>query len=106
MCGQNLSHLLLALSLATLGFEGLGSTTWGALVLMIVHRPTLGSNVISPMSSTTIFEGLMNGSICMSKVFISVYCANNFGKMIQLNGVFTLIGGSTSMEPIDCMDVS
>jgi hypothetical protein len=62
--------------------KDLGSTTWGALVLMIVHRPTFGSNVISSMSSTTIFKGLMNGSICMSIVFIGVYYANNFGMMI------------------------
>jgi hypothetical protein len=35
--------------LAALGLKGLGSTTWGAFVLMIVCEPTLGSNVISPM---------------------------------------------------------
>jgi hypothetical protein len=38
------------LGLVTLKLEGLESTTWGSLVLMVVHRPTFGSNVISPMS--------------------------------------------------------
>jgi hypothetical protein len=37
--------------LATLRLEGLGCTTWGALVLMIVCGPTPDSNVISLMSS-------------------------------------------------------
>jgi hypothetical protein len=36
--------------LATLGLEGLGCTTLGALVLMIVCGPTLNSNLISLMS--------------------------------------------------------
>jgi hypothetical protein len=47
----------------------------------------------------------MSGSICMSKMFISVCYASNFEMMIQINGVFTLIGGSISMEPTNCMDV-
>jgi hypothetical protein len=37
--------------LATLGLARLGCTTWGALVLMIVCRPTFDTNVISLMSS-------------------------------------------------------
>jgi hypothetical protein len=43
--------------LTTLRFEGLGSTTWGALMLVIVCKPTPSSNVISLMSSTTILGG-------------------------------------------------
>jgi hypothetical protein len=42
--------------LVTLGFEGLRSITWGALMLMIVCKPTLGSNIIFLMSSTTILK--------------------------------------------------
>jgi hypothetical protein len=50
--------------LSTLGLEGLQSTTWGEFVIVIVCGSTLGSNVISPMSLTTIFgSGLMRGSI-------------------------------------------
>ncbi len=41
----------------------------------------------------------------MFEMFIRVYCAFDFEMMIWANGVFALIGGSTSMEPIDCMDV-
>jgi hypothetical protein len=39
----------------------------------------------------------------MSKVFINVRHASDFKIMIQANGVFEVIGGTTSMEPIDCM---
>jgi len=35
-------------NLVVLRLEGLGSTTWGALVLVIICMPTLGSNAISP----------------------------------------------------------
>jgi hypothetical protein len=54
--------------LVALGLKGLGSTTWGAFVLVIVRGPTHGSNVISLMSSTTILGGLTCGSICMFEV--------------------------------------
>jgi hypothetical protein len=47
----------------------------------------------------------MSGSICMFEVLFSVYCVLDPGMMIQGNGVFALIGGSTSMEFIDCIDV-
>ncbi len=87
--------------LIVLGLEGFRSTTWGALVLVIVCRPTFGSNVISPMSLTTILGRLTNGS----KMLFNVYCASNSKMMIRVNGVFMLIGGSTSMEFIDCMDM-
>jgi len=60
-------------SLTTLRLEGLRSVTWGALVSVIICGPTLGSNVISPMSSTTILGGLMNGSICMFEMLFNVY---------------------------------
>jgi hypothetical protein len=70
------------LGLATLRLEGLESTTWGSLVLMIIHRPTFGSNVISPMSSTTILGRLMSGSICMFEMLFIVYCVFNLGMMI------------------------
>jgi hypothetical protein len=72
---------------------------------MIVHKPTFGSNVISPISSITILGGLMSGSICMFEVLFSVYCVFDLKMMIQVNGVFALIRGSTSMEFIDFMDV-
>jgi hypothetical protein len=72
---------------------------------MIIYEPTPSSNVVSPVSLTTILRGLTSGSICMSKVFISVYCLFGSRMMIQTNGVFVLIKGSTSMEPIDCMDM-
>jgi hypothetical protein len=72
---------------------------------MIVYRPTLGSNVISSMSSTIISGGLTSGPICMFKVLFSVYCVSSSGMMIWVNGVYTLIRGSTSMELIDCMDM-
>jgi hypothetical protein len=49
---------------------------------------------------------LTSGSICMFEMFINVYCASGFKMMIWANGVFVLIGGSTSMEPIDYMDMS
>jgi hypothetical protein len=39
----------------------------------------------------------------MFKVFIGVYFAFGSKMMIQANGVFELIGGNTSMEPIDSM---
>jgi len=104
-CSKSESPFVNFLSLATLGLEGLESTTWGSLVLMIVHRPTFGSNVISPISSITILGGLMSGSICMFEVLFSVYCVFDLRMMIQVNGVFALIRGSTSMEFIDCMDV-
>ncbi len=94
------------LSLVALGLEGLGSTTWGALVCVTVCRPMLNSNVISPMSSTIILGGLTSKSICMFELFITIYCVFGFRMMIQANGVFKLIGGTTSMEPIDCMVVS
>ncbi len=68
------SHFVDFSSLITLRLEGLGFTTWGALVLVIVHGPTPSSNVISPRSSTTILGGLTNGSICMFKMFISIRC--------------------------------
>jgi hypothetical protein len=45
----------------------------------------------------------MNGSTCMSKVFINVFCVFDSKMMFQINGVFELLGGNTSMEPIDCM---
>jgi hypothetical protein len=51
------STLVDLLGLTTLRLEGLGSTTWGAFVLVIICKPTLGSNVISPMSSTIILGG-------------------------------------------------
>ncbi len=92
-------------SLITLWLEKLRSATWGALVLMIICKPTFGSNVISPMSSTTILGRLTNGSIYMSKVLFSVYCAFNSKMMIWINVVFVLIKGSISMEFIDCKDV-
>jgi hypothetical protein len=47
----------------------------------------------------------MSGSVCISKVFLNVCCASSFGMMIQTNGIFELIGGTTSMEPIDYMGV-
>ncbi len=53
----------------------------------------------------TIFLGLTNGLICMSKVFINACCAFNFEMTIRPNGVFELLGGKTSMEPIDYMGV-
>jgi hypothetical protein len=64
---------------------------------------TFGFNVISIMSSTTILRGLMSGSIYMFEVFINIYCAFESKMMIQANGLFELLGGSTSMEPIDYM---
>jgi hypothetical protein len=54
--------------LVSLGLKGLGYATWGAFVLMIIHGPTHGSNVISQMSSTTILAGLTRGSICTFEV--------------------------------------
>jgi hypothetical protein len=84
-----------------LGFEGLESVTWGALLLVIVCEPTHGFNVISPMSSTTILRGLMNGSIYMSKILFSVCYVFSSKMTIWVNGVFMLIGGSTSMQLID-----
>jgi len=41
----------------------------------------------------------------MFEMFISVYCVSGFEMMIWTKGVFMLIGGSISMEPIDSMDV-
>jgi len=67
---------------ATLGLQGLRCTTLGALVLVTLCGPMLGSIVISPMSSTTILGGLMNGSTCMFEVFINVCCAFGSGMMI------------------------
>jgi hypothetical protein len=72
---------------------------------MTVWRPSPNSNVIFPMSSTTIMGGLMNGSTCMSKVFINVYCVSNSKMMIWDIGVLELLRENTSMEPIDCMGV-
>jgi hypothetical protein len=48
----------------------------------------------------------MNESICMSKVLFCVYFVSNFEMMIRDNGVFVLIGGSTSMEFINYMNMS
>jgi hypothetical protein len=93
------------LGLVALGLERLGFATWGALVLMIIYMPTLGSNVISLMSSIIILGGLTSGLICISKVLSSVCYASNFGMMIRVNGVFVVIGGSISMKLIDCMDM-
>ncbi len=93
------------LGLVTLGLEGLGSTTWGTFVLMIIYMPRFGSNVISPMSLIIILGGLTSGLICTCEVLFSVYCVSGSGLMIKVNGVFALIGGSTSMELINCMDV-
>ncbi len=90
-------------SLAGVGLERFGCTTWGALVLVTICGPTHGSNVISLMSSTIILGGLTSGSACMSKVFISVCCVFSFGMIVQANNVFELLGGNISMEPIDCM---
>jgi hypothetical protein len=42
----------------------------------------------------------------MFEVFISVCYAFSSRMMIRDNGVFKLIGGTISMEPIDCMGVS
>jgi hypothetical protein len=92
-------------SLVALRLEGFRSVTWGTLVLVTICKPTGGSNVISPMSSTIILGGLMSGSIYMFEVFISVYCAFDSRMMIQVNGVFELNGGNISMEPINCMGV-
>jgi hypothetical protein len=64
-------------SLTALRLEGLGCATWGALVLVIICGPTLGSNVISPMSSTTILGGLTNESICMFEMLYNVYYVFN-----------------------------
>ncbi len=86
-----------------LGFEGFGCATWDALVLVAICGSTFGFNVISIMSSTTILRGLMSGSIYMFEVFINIYCAFESKMMIQANGLFELLGGSTSMEPIDYM---
>ncbi len=47
----------------------------------------------------------MSGYTCMSKVFINVYCASSSKMMIQTNGVFELLKGNNSMEPIDYMGV-
>ncbi len=74
-------------------------------MLMTVCKPTGGSNVISPMSSTIILGRLMSGSIYMFEVFINVCCAFDYIMMIQVNGVFELNGGNISMEPINCMGV-
>jgi hypothetical protein len=60
---------------------------------MTLCGPMPGSIVISPMSSTTILGGLMNGSTCMIEVFINVCCASSSGMMIWINGVFELLGG-------------
>jgi hypothetical protein len=57
------------------------------------------------MSSTTILGGLMSGSICMFEVLLNVCYAFGSKMMIQINGVFVLIRGSTSMELIGCMDM-
>jgi hypothetical protein len=65
-----------------LRLEGLGSTTSGALVLMIVCGPTSSSNVISPLSLITISKGLTSGFICMFEMLFSVCCVFNFGMMI------------------------
>jgi hypothetical protein len=70
---------------------------------MIIWRPTLGSNVISSVSSTTILEGLTSGSTRMFEVFINVYCVSSFEMMIQINGVFELQGGTLPWNPIDYM---
>jgi hypothetical protein len=94
------------LGLVALGLERLGSATWGGLVLMIIYMPTLGSNVISLMSSIIILGGLTSGLICISKVLFNVCCAFDSRMTIRVNGVFTIIGGSISMELIDCMDMS
>jgi len=94
------------LGFITLGLEGLGFATWGALVLMIICGPTPSSNVISPMSLATTVGGLMNGSICMSKVFINVCYVFGSRMMIRANGVFKLIRGTISIEPIDYMGMS
>ncbi len=51
------------LGLVALGFEALRSVTWGAFVLVIVHRPTPNSNVISRMSSTIILG--MGPFVCL-----------------------------------------
>ncbi len=71
-------------SLVALGFEGFGCATWGALVLMTICGPAhtrLQCNIPN-LSSIKILGGLMNGSTCMFKVFISVCCASGFGMMI------------------------
>jgi hypothetical protein len=47
--------------------------------------------------------GLISGSTCMFKVFINVYFVSSSKIMIQINGVFELLKGNTSMELIDCM---
>jgi hypothetical protein len=89
--------------LVALGLEGLWCATWGALALMIVCGHTFGFNVMSIMSSTIILGGLMNGSTCLSKVFINVFYASSSEMMFQINGVFKLLGGNICMEPINCM---
>ncbi len=74
---------------------------------------TCESNVICIMFLTTRFIKLIDGSICMSEMFIGVCCAFSFKMMILgpivgficVNGVFELLGGNTLMEPIDYMGV-
>jgi hypothetical protein len=75
----------------------------GALVLVAICGPIFGSNVISIMSSTTILGVLMSGSTYIFEALINIYRAFNFRMMIQANGPFELLGGSTFIEPIDCM---
>jgi len=47
----------------------------------------------------------MSGSICMFEMLFNVCYVFGSKMMIRVNGVFTLIKGSTSMEFIDCMDM-
>jgi hypothetical protein len=67
---------------------------------MVIFGWTCESNVICIMFLTTRFIELINGSICMSKMFIGVCCASSFKMMILgpiigfigVNGVFELLG--------------
>ncbi len=70
------------LGIVALGLERLGSTTWGAFVLMVICRPTHDSNVISSMSSIIILGGLTSGLICIFEVLFNVCCASNSRMMI------------------------
>ncbi len=97
--------------LATSRLGRFGCTTLGALTLMVIFGCTCESNVICIMFFITRFVELINGSICMSKMFIGVCCASSFKMMIlgpivgfiRVNGIFGLSGVNTMMEPIDYM---
>ncbi len=103
VCGQNLNHVL--------SIQG----SYNFMIKILMHN--LGCTCISGHMWAHIWlqcniHYVFNYNSFWIDKWVNLYVqviyvcfVYGFRMMIQINGVFKLLGGSTSMEPIDCMGV-